>query len=241
MGRLWQTRVVVAGALGILAALPVGNAAHAALVYDTSAAAELLGGRSLGSPGVLLTTSGTGSAPTSFSVSWEIDYNVTTLGLWHYKYTFTYANGGGALQAISHLILDLSNDCTATTGCVIRAEFPSTSGATEYQGFTNGPSNPNLAGIIIGVKFDDTIGDSPFVVEFDSNRVPVYGDFYVKAGSQTNGWQAQNSGITLHASSQDILAFIARPDTLSIPAPASLALVGLGLIGIGALRLRSPT
>jgi hypothetical protein len=67
MGNLSSIRYGLALAT-VAASLAFASQAQA-LVYNTSAAGELTGSRSLGDPGILLTTSGMGSAPTSFSIS----------------------------------------------------------------------------------------------------------------------------------------------------------------------------
>jgi hypothetical protein len=91
---------------------------------------------------------------------------------------------------------------------------------------------------ITGVKFERVgCGSAKFpgTIEFDSYRAPVWGDLFIKGGRT---W-LYNSGINQHATSQDVLDYIARPDgTGTVPEPVPMALIGLGLLAVGVLRRR---
>jgi len=67
---------------------------------------------------------------------------------------------------------------------------------------SDGNSNPLLPAPITGVKFDaPNPNDLPYIFSFDSDRAPVYGDFYAKAGNPPpNGYAVFNSGEGNHAS-----------------------------------------
>jgi hypothetical protein len=211
-------------------------AAEAAVIYDSSALGELTGSRSVGSG----LTIGGGNATTA-SLSWTI---TPIAGGYHYSYSFTT---NSHQSSISHLILDLSDSCVsgnsfADAKCVFNAVDGGATLAPGTYSSSNGNSNPFLPDPITGVKFDSpTSNGLPYVFSFDSNRAPVYGDFYAKAGNPPrNGYAVFNSGEGNHASPL-LSDFIARPDTTIVPAPepASLAVLGAGLVGLAALRRRA--
>src|SRR5712692_9751099 len=92
----------------------LAGACHGSAVYDTSALAELTGSRSVGS-GI----TGSGIYAQNFNLSWMI-VNTGT-GLWNYSYTVSGFEGHGA--GLSHLVIDLSDDCIrpGDANCVTNA------------------------------------------------------------------------------------------------------------------------
>ena len=83
---------------------------------------------------------------------------------------------------------------------------------------------------IIGVKFDLGYQSRNWWISFDSNRGPVYGDFFIEDGGPND--IAYNEGVTNH-DSENPFDFIARPNTYpEVPEPSTMLLLGSGLIGL---------
>jgi len=191
-------------------------------VYGTSAQGELTGSRSGSSVVDHEDYEG------GFSLSWIISNSGN--GIWHYSYT---AHGSEDTD-LDYLIINLSNSCISPGDklCVTNGTH-----SPELGTFSPGYNNPGLPNAITGVKFD-TDDDLPQTFSFNSDRSPVYGDFYAR----TEDGYAYNSGNANHRSSH-IADFIARPDgtagdTSHAPEPGSFMMLGIGvtLLGIGRLR-----
>jgi len=170
---------VVAGGIGF------SGAAHAAPVYDTAVGAgNYIGSRTIATLDILPLASDP-DRPTAVTVAWNIAYTMGT-GLWSYNYSVSWLPT--AAHKISHMILDLSDNCTsAASNCVIGAKLNGnsiSSGNTKYGTYTSsdGNSNPGMGGPITGVKFDVGSG-TPYDISFTSERAPVWGDFYTKSGN----------------------------------------------------------
>ncbi len=254
--------------------------AGAAPVYDTSVGpGNLSGSRTFSATEFELDAGGNGISSSTFgslTISWDIGY---TMGVtpsvtpWRYSYTVSWTPSN-SLSNISHFILDLSDNCSLTgSNCVVdpvkvNAQGVASSASVTPGIYNEGGSNPFMGGEIKGVKFNVEMG-TPYTIEFDSARAPVWGDFYTKGGSPSDapsggsekGWYAQNLGLTLGAgklTTNDTLNFIATPDTVtdlpcadgigtfpncgqqqvSTPEPVSLAVLGMGLIGLAGVRAR---
>jgi len=151
----------------------------------------------------------------------------------HYLYTFTPSPEA---PSWSHFILEVSQ---AGILPVFNLANPMDYTGDDYgfdeddpTSYTGGPSNPGLGTqTIFGIKFggeDDGL-EGIDTVEFDSYRLPMWGDFYIKGGPDT---YAYNSGLT-NPDGAKILV----PDGEYVPVPGALLLGVMGLSAAG-IKLR---
>ncbi len=173
-------------------------------------------------------------------LSWTVHSNPNNT--WHYSYTLSVTAGG-----VSHLILETSDsfdDSDLLNAVALSGSF----GSTEIKTHTTGSGNPLMPSDIYGIKFDDATGTT-LTIEFDSPRVPVWGDFYAKDGTvggvQNAVWNG-NGILGFTNPDSDPIAppadgsvdlHVLVPDTVEIPEPGTLAVL-LGGAGLMMLRRR---
>jgi len=172
-----------------------------------------------------------------FQIAWEITQGYT--GLWHYRYTLLNESGDGLTPEASHTIFELSTNITSEDLFNFSGDIQS----VEFRTFGEAPSNPEFPDgeDIFGVKFDLT-GDQ-CLIEFDSTRQPMWGDFYSKGGGGSHPSYVYNISLGTPVElpnsyltppvdvAQNPLHKILVPDTV-LPEPATVALLALGTLTI---------
>jgi hypothetical protein len=190
-----------------------------------------------------LTAYGAWNCP-STTLGWVVD-NTTTQGKWHYSYILNVPS-----KDISHMIIEASDGDNPFTMSNLFSPSSSPNGwikSIEVSNFSPGGSTPNMPESMYGIKFD-ALKDSIYVtICFDSDRGPVWGDFYSKDGVSTcSGWNAlYNTGFTYNdydpmagPANGSLQNHLLVPDSY-IPAPGAIILVCIGTAVTGALRKRS--
>lgn len=212
--------------------------AVAALALVASAAFGYSGTLTWDAAQTQLTAWGSDWPSATTSLYWQVDQ---TGSIWHYKYILTVPGGD-----ISHFILETSTGIVLGTDIYAYVLSGPINPVGPQQWDNQGGSNPNMpAGGVYGIKFDPAGDFKTWTIEFDSNRRPVWGDFYAKDGGEES---VVNSGFT--GGAFDPTAYVTRdgtatdnklavPDTVvpEVPGICTL-LLGLPLV-IRKLRYRS--
>jgi hypothetical protein len=150
---------------------------------------------------------------------------------WHYHYVFDTTGRQGTL---SHLVLETSPNLTAAD--ISNATPGIAAGDPRWYSEHNG--NPDMPEQVFGIKFPGT-SSTVAIMDFDSVRAPMWGDFYAKDGAK--GGRLWNAGFThpdvdpvALAQNGSVAYHVLVPDTTTsaVPVPGSflLASAGMGLI-----------
>jgi PEP-CTERM motif len=181
-------------------------------------------------------------------VSWTITDNLD--GSLHYKYVFDT----NSQQGLSHFVWDISDNCNAVGACFGDLAFTGAAvGTIEFSNYSSANGNPGMPGSFYGVKVNTPNGSPDFTLEFDSNRIAVWSNFYAKAGNgESNGFALYNTGLANYLTNENTGHFIPVPDTglvpcvgrncggggNEVPEPESLPMLLGGLAILGAILRR---
>lgn len=153
---------------------------------------------------------------------------------WHYDYTLSVSS-----MEVSHMIVEASPSFGSDNIWGESGPFAS----VDVDDFSAGGPNPGMPDGMHGIKFDSTTGTT-VRIQFNSDRDPVWGDFYAKDGKSGGIDNALwNAGFTMPdfdplspANSGSYMGHLLVPDT--VPEPCGLAALLVGLSSLTSVCLR---
>lgn len=186
---------------------------------------------------------GAWSSPTTY-FKWTVSDNEN--GWWNYNYTVRTST-----PEISHFIFGLSTSITRENLSSVISNFTVNGNLYDLTGtnfvgptlFSSGPANPGFPPNVsfYGLKIENVMPEATtWNVSFNAQRKPVWGDLYVKGGSNSYAYNAGLDGtfdatnyVTRNGTASDWK--LAVPDTEApvIPEASTLVLGAMGLISSG--------
>lgn len=221
------------------------HALVACLIGLAILAPPALAGLNTLSKGSLTTTNdggltGTESWATGTTIAWEVE--ATSGGAYRYTYTFTVQS-----KALSHIIFEVSKTFTANDFLgLILPDDAIWEGPKDFVPNSDPlKTNGGLPDVMRGVKVEGLAEDLEWTIQFDTMRMPMWGNFYAEdgqdgEGSEKNLVYAYNTDFLNVGGVNDRYAemspgdFIAVPDTY-VPVPGAVL---LGLLGLSAAGIR---
>ncbi|HEV58812.1 MAG TPA: hypothetical protein ENN87_15185 [Phycisphaerales bacterium] len=160
-------------------------------------------------------------------LEWAVTANGN--GTFTYWYQLTVADD----PEVSHLTIEVSPTFTANNILDV-LQGTLADNQPEWADPANENANPGLPSALWAIKFEDD-ASLAYTVEFVSDRVPVWGDFYAKGGQDVGIWNAGFTADDPHAAPANgsLQGHLLVPDTtviIPVPGALGLAVLGFGLV-----------